>query len=225
MHVGDGRFALRRVLACGLAGGDEKASSGHGEESEFHGHSIAMIDFVDQMFLVCHLGRMSADDIVERFPFSHRERMKRHFIQENYTNRAYRRLGFSYSRRQKTSHTVFSHGLRFAYSKANDPKLEKNYWTNFSHDPLPFNVNISMKRGTFLKLMPWLNFDFPKWTAEIVPNSGIDDKTFDTEVEYRIGFLSEKDCAIFLLYMESVLAGDTPISYPEEPKRKRLRVV
>lgn len=224
MHVRDGRFTLGRVLACGLAGGDEKASGGHCEESEFHGHSIAMIDFVDQMFLVCHLVRMSDDYLSRRWVFNKKVLDSRLHVEPNYTERSYNRNGFRYYRRHKTSYTAYSHGLRFAYAKANDPNLEKDAWTNFSRDPLPVNVNISMKRGTFLKLMPWLNFDFPKWTAEIVPTF-LDEKLFDVVVEYRIGFLTEKDCAIFLLYMDSVLVGDTPISYPEKPKRKRLLVV
>ena len=184
-----------------------------------------MIHFVDQMFLVCHLGRMSESYLERRWVFNKAVLQKRHYVEANYTERPYNRYGFRYYRRHKTSYTVYSHGLRLAYAKANDPNLEKNSWTNFSRDPLPFNVNISMKRGTFLKLIPWLNFDFPKWTVEIVPNYDIDEKLFDVVVEYKIGFLSEKDCAVFLLYMDSVLAGDTPISYPETPKRKRLRVV
>lgn len=156
-----------------------------------------------------------------------RERLARIFVQPNYTERPYFRDGFKQYRWQKTSYTVYSHGLRLAYAKADDRKLEKGNWTNFSHTPLPFKVSITMRRGKFLILLPWLNFDFPKWTAEIVNRDNLDDKDFDfdIEVEYEIGFLSEKDCAIFLLYMDSVLAGDTPISYPEEPKRKRPRAV
>lgn len=165
-----------------------------------------------------------SDDIVKPWKFGEYNRTQRRYMHPNYEQRSYRMWGGGRCWRQVAStYTFYSNGLTVIILKAHHKKLNKGLWENFHHGPLPHNVTVNMKRGTFKSLLPWLRYDFPKWTVEIVPMSGYDDKTFDTPVEFKIGFESEKDCAIFLLYMDAILAGDVPVSIPEPVKRVRTK--
>ena len=144
----------------------------------------------------------------------------RHYMHPNYQERPYHRDGFKYYRRVATSYSFYSYGMLLISVSPTTRKLDRDLWANFWHAPLPHNVTIHMRRVDFYKLLPWLRYDFNRWTVEAVPESGVND--IATDIEYRIGFDNQKDCAIFLLYKDAVLAGDVPISYPE-PSRKIRR--
>ncbi len=144
----------------------------------------------------------------------------RHYMHPSYIRRDGRD---GYSRLVKQSYTFHSFGLVLCTLKASLQNLDRDEWKNFHHDPLPCNTSSRMTRREFYAILPWLRHDFSRWTVEAVPESGTN--LIDDTIEYRLGFDTEKDCAIFVLYRDAILAGDVPISYPEKPARKRLRVV
>lgn len=106
-------------------------------------------------------------------------------------------------------YTILSNGYRLGYVNTRTSSLLEEEWSNFSLDPLPCVINVKMKRTEFLEIVPWLN-TFSKWTVEIVPNCLPQsmEYLFNVDMEYCIGFPSEKDCAIFYLYKDANLAGD-----------------
>ena len=147
----------------------------------------------------------------------------RQYLYANYQQTSYHRYGFRYSRRIARTYTYFSHGLWVIMVKASDRKLNRGLWENFHKQPLPCNVTIRMLRGDFKKLLPWLRYDFATWTVEAVPESGENQQGQDSPIEYKVGFQTEKECAVFLLFKDEVLSGDLLPSIPEPPKRVRKK--